>query len=304
MSIELPEAKILAEQMNKALAGKSVKAYHLQDYERLQRIGFMNKDRKAFDQLVNGKVESVTSRGNAIRVKLNNGTNLILNPEYGGEVFYHKNETAVSEKFHLKIDFSDDTVLTVRLTSMGGIYALKDGDLTHSHIFKRDFNPEILSPTDEEFTFDRFSRLLVNNSRALKSVLVGKDAVVVGLSNSAFQDILYRAKLHPKRKASELNNAEKRALYDAIRLVLRERIRLKGKDQFLDLYGKQGGYTPAMGPNMKQQNCPACRTPIEKLSVGGGQVFFCPKCQVLSLQMRRGGTCARRSCSICDSTGS
>jgi len=280
MSIELPEAKILAEQMNKELRGKRIKTYHLKDYERLQRIGFLNKDIKSFDQLVNGKVESTISRGNAIRVKLNNGVNLILNPEYGGEIFYHTSETTIPEKFHLKVDFSDNTALTVRLTSMGGIYVMKNSDLMHSYIFKRDFNPEILSPTDEKFNFERFSKLLADNNRVLKSVLVGKDAVVVGLSNSAFQDIIYRARLHPKRKASELNIDERQALYDAIRLVLQERIRLNGKDQFVDLYGNQGGYTPAMGPNLKQQNCPVCGTSIEKLSVGGGHVYFCPKCQV------------------------
>jgi len=280
MSIELPEAKILAEQMNKELLGKRIKAYHLKDYEKLQRIGFLNKDIKSFDQLVNGEVESVISRGNAIRVKLNNEVNLILAPEYGGEIFYHTSEKEIPEKFHLKVDFTDNTALTVRLTSMGVIYVLKDSDLMRSYIFKRDFNPEIFSPIDEGFTFDRFSKSLVDNNKALKSVLVGKDAVVVGLSNSAFQDIIYRARLHPKRKASELSLNERRALYDAIRLVLRERTRLNGKDQFLDLYGKQGGYIPAMGPNMKQQNCPACGTSIEKMSVGGGHVYFCPKCQV------------------------
>ncbi len=146
MSIELPEAKILAEQMNKELRGKRIKAYHLQDYERLQRIGFMNKNIKSFDQLVNGEVESVISRGNAIRVKLNNGVNLILSPEYGGQILYHTSETAISEKFQLKVDFCDNTALTVRLTSMGGIYALKNNDLMNSYIFKRDFNPEVLTP--------------------------------------------------------------------------------------------------------------------------------------------------------------
>ncbi len=280
MSIELPEAKILAEQMNKELRGKRIKSYHLQDYERLQRIGFLNRDTKDFDQLVNGKIESVISRGNVIRVKLNNGMNLILAPEYGGKIFYHTSVKTVPTKFHLKVDFSDDTVLTVRLTSMGLIQAMKDNDLERSYVYRRDFNSEVLSPIDEEFTFERFSKLLAENNRMLKSVLVGKDAVVVGLSNSAFQDIIYRARLHPKRKASELNKDERRALYDAIRLVLQERIRLKGKDQFFDLYGNQGGYTPAMGPNMKQQTCPACGTPIEKLSVGGGHVYLCPHCQV------------------------
>ena len=280
MSIELPEAKILAGQMNKELRGKRIKSYHLQDYERLQRIGMLDKDTKSFDQLVNGKIESVTSRGNVIRVKLNNGMNLILAPEYGGKIFYHASEKAVPSKFHLKVDFSDDTVLTVRLTSMGLIHALKDSDLKRSYVFRRDFNSEVPSPIDEEFTFERFSKLLVENNRMLKSVLVGKDAVVVGLSNSAFQDIIYRARLHPKRKASELSEDERRTLFDAIRLMIQERIRMNGKDQFYDLYGNQGGYSPAMGPNMKHQTCPKCGTPIEKLSVGGGHVYLCPNCQV------------------------
>ena len=280
MSIELPEAKILAGQMNKELRGKRIKSYHLQDYERLQRIGMLDKDTKSFNQLVNGKIESVTSRGNVIRVKFNNGMNLILAPEYGGKIFYHTSEKTVPSEFHLKVDFSDDTVLTVRLTSMGLIHALKDSDLKRSYVFRRDFNSEVPSPIDEEFTFESFSKLLVENNRMLKSVLVGKDAVVVGLSNSAFQDIIYRARLHPKRKASELSKDERRALFDAIRLMLQERIRLNGKDQFYDLYGNQGGYSPAMGPNMKHQTCPKCGTPIEKLSVGGGHVYLCPNCQV------------------------
>jgi formamidopyrimidine-DNA glycosylase len=280
MSIELPEAKILAEQMNKELRGKRVKSCHLQDYERLQRIGMLNRDLKALDQFVDGKIEFVISRGNVIHVKFDNGMNLILGPEYGGKIFYHTSGKTVPKKFHLRVEFSDGTVLTVRLTSMGVIQALKDDNLEHSYVFRRDFNSEVLTPIDEEFTFKRFSKLLADNNRALKSVLVGKDAVVVGLSNSAFQDIIYRARLHPKRKASELNKDERRALYDAIGLMFRERIRLKGKDQFYDLYGNQGGYTPAMGPNMKQQNCPVCGTPIEKLSVGGGHVYLCPKCQV------------------------
>jgi len=280
MSIELPEAKILAEQMNKELKGKRVKSCLLQNYERLQKIGMLNKDLASFDQLVDGKIEFAISRGNVIRVKLDNGMNLIIGPEYGGEIFYHINGKTVPNKFHLKVNFSDGTVLTVRLTSMGIIKALKDDELESSYVFKRDFNSERLSPMDEEFTFERFSRLLADNNRMLKSVLVGKDALVVGLSNSAFQDIIYRARLHPKRKASELKAEEKRRLYDAIRLMLNERIQLDGKDQFYDLYGNKGGYTPAMGPNMKQQACPECGTPIEKLSHGGGHVYLCPKCQV------------------------
>jgi formamidopyrimidine-DNA glycosylase len=280
MSIELPEAKILADQMNKELKGKRIKSYSLRDCGKLQKIGFIDRDNKSFDQLVNREVESVTSRGNSIRVKLDGGMNMILSPEYGGEIFYHSREATIPEKFHVKIDFSDKTALTVRFTSMGGVRVLKDAELMDSYVFKRDFNTEILSPIDDDFTFERFSRLLSDNNRALKPVLVGKDAVLVGLGNSAFQDIIYRAKVHPRRKASELNLNEQKALFNSVKLVLRERLWLNGKNQFLDLYQNQGRYTSAMGPNMRKKNCPVCGSPIQDLSLGGGRVFVCPKCQV------------------------
>jgi formamidopyrimidine-DNA glycosylase len=278
MSVELPEAKILAEQMNHELRGKLVKSFLVKDCERLQRIGMMDKDLTSFNQLVNGKIETIASRGNVIRIKFDNGANLILGPEYGGEIFYHTDAANVP-KFHLRVDFSDGTVLTVRLTSMGVIQVLNDGELESSYVYKRDFDYTKLSPTDEEFTFERFSKRMADHNKMLKSVLVGKDAILVGVSNSTFQDILYRAGIHPKKKASELETEEKRRLYDAIRLVLNERIRLNGKGKFQDLCGKQGGYTPAMGPNMKQQTCPECGTKIEKLSMGGGHVYLCPNCQ-------------------------
>jgi formamidopyrimidine-DNA glycosylase len=279
MSVELAEAQILAEQMNEGFLEKQIEACHVRDYERMQNIGFMNKDIGDYEELVDGRIESVTSRGNTILVKLDNGMNLLIAPEYGGVVLYHASEDAATEKYHLRVDFTDGTVLTVRLTSMGVIQAVGDDGLETSYVYRRDFSDR-LSPADEgQFTPERFSELLSGRNQQLKPVLVGKDAIVVGISNSAFQDVAYRAGLHPKRRASELTRDEGRALYDAIKQLVKERIRLGGKDRFLDLYGRRGGYEPAMGPNMKQRACPRCGTPIEKMSYGGGQVYFCPSCQ-------------------------
>lgn len=276
MSVELPEARILAGQMNE-LAGKRVAAVEVKDHGRLQKIGMMDKD-ESYDMLVGGAVESVLSRGNTIRVKLDNGSNLIIGPEYGGVVLFHAK--GAPDKFHLKAGFEDGSALTVRLTSMGVINARADNELERSYVYRRDFDPDVLSPAEEEFTFETFSKRLAANNRMLKSVLVGKEAVLVGLSNSAFQDVIYRARLHPKRKAAELSGEEMRALYDAIVSLIEERSSLGGKKGFLDLHGKEGGYTPAMGPSMKGQTCASCGAPIEKLAVGGGDVYYCPTCQV------------------------
>jgi formamidopyrimidine-DNA glycosylase len=162
---------------------------------------------------------------------------------------------------------------------MGIIKALKDSGLKDSYVYKRDFSATA-SPTDDaEFTFERFSEELASRNVNIKAALVGKDAVIVGLGNSAFQDILYRAGIHPKRKASSLTESEQRAFYNAINLVIQERTKSGGKNQFTDLYGKQGSYTPAMGPNMKDKACTACGAKVQKLSLGGGQTYYCPECQ-------------------------
>lgn len=278
MSIELPEALILAEQMKKVLLGKKLESYHLQNYERMQKVGFLNKNILDFDQLLNGKIIDIRSRGNVILVDLDNNMNLLIAPEYGGEVLYYEKDKAVTKKCHMKITFDDNTILTVRIKSMGCILALTSEGLSNSYMYKRDFLNGI-SPIDDDFNFERFSKDLYVCNRNLKSILVGKDALLVGISNSAFQDIIYRAKLSPKKKGSELTEFETDALYNAIKTLIKERIEFGGKYQFIDLYGKKGKYNPSMGPNMKGKSCSECGSEIEKMSFGGGQIYLCPNCQ-------------------------
>ncbi len=278
MSVELPEAYLLAIQMNREITGKQVAAFDLQNCAKFQKMGFISKPLSDFDRLRGCKIESVVSRGNIIRLKLDGGLNLLLAPEYGGIIRFHPKREIINSKYHLKLGFTDGTMLTVTLTGMGVIKALTDSELEDSYVYKRDFS-SVASPLEESFNFKRFSRELAVTNVNLKQVLVGKDAVIVGLGNSAFQDVIYLSRIHPKRKASELNEAEQRSLFDAIQFVVKERIKAGGKNQFIDLYGKRGGYLSAMGSNRKGQTCTACGTNVERLSLGGGQVYYCPKCQ-------------------------
>lgn len=277
MSIELPEAHILASQMNENLVGKIIMSYNLKDVERMKKIGFVNRNLVEFNDLIQKTIVSVSSRGNTIRVKLSQNMNLLIGPEYGGKVLYHKKNDKIP-KYHLKLDFNDDTGLTVRITSMGIIYVVKEKDLNQSYLYSRDFLKGI-SPDSEEFTFTTFYELMHDENKQLKPLLVGKDAYLVGLSNASFQDIIYRARIHPKRKASDLTKDELNSLYNSIRLVIEERLRLGGKHKFIDLHGNSGQYIPAMGPNMKDKNCSNCGAKIEKIAHGGGQVYLCPSCQ-------------------------
>lgn len=276
MSIELPEAYILAKQMKDALVGKKIKSYDLRDIERMIKIGFI-KDIQDFNDLVDRTVLDVTACGNTIRVIFDEGINLLVGLEYGGLIRYLESEDNIY-KYHLKLDFIDGTKLTIRIKSMGYIGAVKDEKLDQSYMYQRDFLGGV-SPMGDEFTFKRFYEFMHDKNKQTKPLLVGKDAYLVGLSNAAYQDIIYRAGIHPKRRASDLSREDLQALFEAINAVIKERLSLGGKDQFTDIYGNSGKYIPVMGHNMKGQDCPKCGTPIEKLAHGGGQLYLCPRCQ-------------------------
>jgi formamidopyrimidine-DNA glycosylase len=280
VSIELVEAFIYAEQMNKELHGKTVAACAIGNYESLQKALMFNKNTKIFDDFVGRKIESVKARGNTIWIKFNRKLNLLVGPEYGGRIRIYENEDTIPKKFHVRLDFTNQSILTVRLLGMGVIHAVYDEDLEESYMYKRDFLYGVSPFEDELFTFNDFSRMLSNRNQNMKTILVGKDAYFVGISNSAFQEIIFKAKLHPKRKSSELNKQEQRALFKAVKTVVKSRMKKGGKDKFEDLYGKTGHHIPFMGPNMKGKACPECGTLIEKMAFGGGTTYFCPACQV------------------------
>jgi len=226
--VELPEAYILAKQMNTALTGKQVAACNLQNSAKYKQVGFINRYLSDFERLCSCNIESVISRGNTIHLKFDKEINLLLAPEYGGIILFHPKGNVIPLEFHLRLNFTDESALTVRLTGMGVIQAISNAEISNSYVYRRDFSARA-SPVEENFTFKQFSESLTGRDVNLKALLVGKDAAVVGLGNTAFQDILYRAGIHPKRKASELNAAEQRALFRAIQLVVAQRIKLGGK---------------------------------------------------------------------------
>lgn len=279
MSVELPETQILAEQMMDTILEKKVKSINIQDSAKLQKIGFMNKKLKDYDRLAGCKVKSITFRGNVIRIQMNKKMNIVLCPDYGAMILFHNNEESLPKKYHFKAEFSDGTFLTIRQTGMGFVYSATDQEVKDLYVIKRDFS-ETPSPVGEhDFTFDRFSELIDAKGQNIKAAIVGKTAIVVGLSNAAFQEIIYKAGIHPKRNTSTLTNDEKHELYDSMKQILNSRICSGGKDKWINLYGEPGRHTPVMGPNMKDKNCPACGAAIEKIAHGGGQVYYCPRCQ-------------------------
>jgi formamidopyrimidine-DNA glycosylase len=162
---------------------------------------------------------------------------------------------------------------------MGGVRVVRNAGLGENRMYRRDFLGAA-DPLDAKGLPEaEFARLLGEQNRMLKAVLVGKDAIVVGLGNAMFQEIAYRGGIHPKRKASELDAGERRSLHRAMRAVLTECIRLGGEEGFVDLRGTPGRFRAAAGPAAAASPCPRCGARLARVAVGGGPSSSCPTCQ-------------------------
>jgi formamidopyrimidine-DNA glycosylase len=99
------------------------------------------------------------------------------------------------------------------------------------------------------------------------------------MGNGCLQDILFHARLDPRRKVVDIAGDEQRALYDAIVRTLNQIVDLGGRSSEVDLYGDKGGYVRILDSNTKGTPCPECGTTIEKIQYLGGACYLCPTCQ-------------------------
>ena len=183
------------------------------------------------------------------------------------------------KKYQLFLHFDDDTFLTVTVQGWGSVFLLQQSEVP-GHPFVNLRNP---SPLSDAFTMDFFHGLFAglepDDSRSVKFFMITKPGVL-GVGNGCLQDILWRAKIHPRRRAASIGNEEQERLFSATRQTLEKMVAGGGRDGDFDLYDQPGGYRRVMYSKSVGQPCPACGTPVEKAAYLGGAVYFCPRCQV------------------------
>jgi formamidopyrimidine-DNA glycosylase len=137
-----------------------------------------------------------------------------------------------------------------------------------------DLGPE---PLAHDFTAVSLAARLREHRRALKPLLLDQ-SFVAGLGNIYADEALHRAGLHPLTRSDRVAPAEARALWRAIRAVLREAIRRNGTT-FDQVYGG-GGFQDRLRVYQRAgEPCRNCGTPIARIVVTQRSTHFCPRCQ-------------------------
>jgi formamidopyrimidine-DNA glycosylase len=274
---ELPEYITLARQLNESVAGKVIASGSLGNSP--HKFVWYNRTPEEFAALTQGKrVGQATVRGRWLFVPLQPGYVLLFG-ECGGRLLYHPPGTQLPDKYHLWLAFDDGSALTA-FTQMWGAMELYEAGQELERQYVKDMRP---TPVEPAFTFDYFAALidslLAGPKRSAKALLT-QEQLIPGLGNAIAQDILFRARLHPKHAIADLSQAQRRALYDAIAATVQEVIAHGGRNDEFDLYGRPGGYVRLMDSRAAGQPCPVCATVVEKIQYLGGACYFCPSCQV------------------------
>jgi len=275
--IELPEAVTLARQINETLRGKRIAEAVRGNTP--HKFAFYNHTPEEYAAILPGKVVGAARHyGNNILVDLDPGYVQVLGG--GGErILYHTDVKTLPKKHQYLWRFEDNAYLTVSVQMWGSLHLLRPEELTdHPHL-----GPVRISPLDEGFTRDYFlglfDELEENDARAIKYFIISKPGVW-GVGNGYLHDILYLAKLHPRRRAVDVTASERVALYDALMSVIRRATELGGRDDEHDLFNRVGGYRRVLDSSMAGQPCPTCGVAIEKIQFLGGASYFCPHCQI------------------------
>ena len=273
---ELPEFVTLTRQVNATLKGKVVARGNLGNTP--HKFVWYNRSPEEFERLTAGKrVGEATSRGKWLFVPFEPGYVLLLG-ECGGKVLYHQPGVMLPQKYHLIIAFEDGSHLSAT-TQMWGAMELYEQGQEQERQYVRDMK---ITPSEPEFTFEYFCKLIdtliAEKDRSAKALLT-QDQSIPGLGNAIAQDILFRARLHPKHALSALDADHKRALYAAILDTVTEVLAQGGRYDEVDLYGNPGGYTRVMDSTAVGRPCPECGGTVEKFQYLGGACYVCPNCQ-------------------------
>jgi formamidopyrimidine-DNA glycosylase len=127
-----------------------------------------------------------------------------------------------------------------------------------------------LGPDALEVTRAGLRYLLGSRRAAVKAVLIRQD-IIAGLGNLLADEILWRARIHPRRAARSLSEAELDGLHASMRQVLRESVRVSRVPP------RRSWLTGAR--DEPGQACPRCHASLRRERIAGRTTVWCPACQ-------------------------
>jgi formamidopyrimidine-DNA glycosylase len=279
---ELPEVETVARGLQKSVAGRRIVSV------RLGKTDFIDDPVAIEQQLPGRQIERVERYGKFMLLRLSPRGNAVGNSENGdaesASLLVHLGMTGQlapraaaepsAKHTHVWLELDDGRELRYTDPRRFGRMAYLSGELLAKEL--GEFGAEPLLVSAEEFA----SRIRSRNAQ-IKALLLDQ-SVLRGVGNIYADESLWRAKIHPMRRGTELSKKHTQALRRVLQDVLRKAILARGSSisDFLDADGEPGEYQRHHRVYGREgKRCYRCGTPIRRVIVAGRSSHFCPRCQ-------------------------
>lgn len=271
--IEIPEAAVLAEQINRIISGKRI--LRVVAAQSPHKFAWYAGDPADYPGMLTGKtIGKASNWGGMVEIQVDDHDLLFGD---GVNLRLYKNQADLPAKHQLWINFDDSSSLIGSIAMYGGLWCFKHNTFDNPYYLVAKEKP---SPLTNEFDDTYFSGLFNPQLEKLSlKAFLATEQRIPGLGNGVLQDILYNAKLHPKRKVASLDSGEKDKLFSSIKDTLMQMSVQGGRDTEKDLFGEPGSYITRMSKNTVGKPCPHCGSLVVKEAYMGGSIYYCPGCQ-------------------------
>lgn len=263
---ELPEVETIARTLKPELIGKTIKDVDLRWPRTLA-----SPSAKKFREQINGqKILDIGRRAKYLNILLTDFS-LLIHLRMSGDLLIKDSKIRPEKHDRLIIKLSNNKSLIFNDTRKFGRVWLTANPEEVLH----KLGPE---PLSRNFTPQWLHTALHNRHRQLKPLLLDQ-TFLAGLGNIYTDESLHIAKLHPLAASDSITDEQAKALYEAVRTVLKEGIRRKGAST--DWVYRGGEFQNHFRVYDREgKACPTCGTKIERITVGQRGTHYCPKCQM------------------------
>ena len=273
--IEIPEAVVIADQLDLEISGKTIVGSIAGSHP--HKFAWYSGEPDQYPAKLKGRmIKRAYNHAAMVFVELDNDMTLIFGE--GTRILLHEPDSPRPAKHQLILDFQDGTAISVSIQMYGFIMLEYTKKLTNNYVIGSIVKPSPLSGEFDKKYFEGLYNQFKETKLSAKAFLATEQRIP-GLGNGVLHDILFNSRIHPRLKIAQFNDEEIDNLYNSIKITLREMADKGGRNTQKDIYGEKGGYESLMSKNTVNCECPVCGEIIEKQSYLGGSVYFCSECQ-------------------------
>lgn len=270
--LEIPESTRLSDQLMETVNGKTIK--NVIANQSPHKFAWFSGDPDEYRNLLSGKsVTGSAAYGGMAELRIESYKMVFCD---GTNVRFLQPGAPLPQKHQLLMEFDDLSVIFCSVQMYGGMLLM---DINAEEGYYKS-SKHRLNPLDQAFDEAYFTLLMdeVKPSLSIKAFLATQQRIP-GLGNGVLQDILFNAKVHPRRKLESLTESQRHAVFQSVKQTILEMTQKGGRDTEKDLYGRPGGYQTKLSSNTKGKPCPVCGDSICREAYLGGNIYYCPTCQ-------------------------